>query len=66
MENAVRGRVGVQGGGVGSHSAEMGKARCPKFFQCLILLCSSLHHQTWPLLPYLPPIAQQPSAHRTL
>lgn len=55
MGNAVRGRVGVQGGGVGSHSTEKGKPRCPKSFQCLILLCSSLHPQTRHFLPYLLP-----------
>lgn len=50
----------MQGGGVGSHSAERGKPRCPKSFQQLILLCSSLHHQTRPFLPYLPPLHTSP------
>lgn len=56
----MRTRVRVQGRGVGSHSAEKAKPRCPKSFQILILLCSSLHHQMWLFLPYLPPSPTSP------
>lgn len=50
----------MQREGVGSHSAEKGKPRCPKSFQCLILLCSSLHHQMQPFLPCLSPLPTSP------
>lgn len=55
MGNAVRGRLRVEGGGIGSHRAEKDKPSCPKSFQQLILLCCLLHYQTQPFL-----IAQSP------
>lgn len=60
MGNAVRERVRVHRGGVGSHSTEKGKPRCSKSFQCLILLCSSLHHQMQHFLLYLSPLPTSP------